>query len=288
MAIYHPHVTEEEFENWKNAHFQPFLDRVGSREKELVAQKDQLNKLAPELEKAQQELATLQANMSEALGTLAKLEELLDSGLHDRLAPLFQEQLGEIDKKLDVLRRLEQSTQQQSAEVAAACKACEAIQKTLRNLESSLQQWGKQTRAALEEEIAAASAKLTQGLAEVRQAQEETRAACDSAREAMAGCSQSLAGAKAESEAAGGAATSARAARGNAQQAAQDCTVIRDGLVKQQDDMKRELVSLKSQADAATLTAAKTTQEATAFMAGCDTFWGRLCWLLRGPRSAKQ
>ena len=280
------HVTEDEFNSWKNGCYQPFVDWVGLREKELVTQIGQCNEFGPRLAQAQLDLATLQANLSEALGSLAKLEALLDSGLHSRLKPLFESQLAEIDKKLDALRLLEQSTCQQSVDVAAAREACEVIQKTLRNLESSLQQWGKQTKAGLEEEIAAASARLAQGLDEMQHVLEEIRTARDSAQEAKGGCAQSFAGAKAESEAAGVAATSAREARDSAQQAAQGCTVIREDLVHQHEEMKRAWVTLKGQADTATQTAARTAQETAAFMAGCHSFWGRLCWLFGGPRSA--
>lgn len=99
-----PFHTEEEFTEWQNSDFNTVIQAVANCErcvanhsKQLKMINAKLNDQAAELRRA---LAEIQATQERMTKGFQQLESHLDGNLGERLAPLFREQLRQIDRKL--------------------------------------------------------------------------------------------------------------------------------------------------------------------------------------------
>ena len=323
MAVYNYHTTDlecstrrQELRDELNV-LQAWVGRISRGEdpwhsdlrKELAEHHSWAGARARELDAARNDIQQLREQGGAALG---RLEEMLDAGLHNRLMPIFQEQLGEIEKKLNILRELERSVLDAGQQSQTALRQCEGVQTAVQKLDSTHQQWSNRFRAELIEQMAAASASLEKRLSEAKAAFAAVSEAAlgEMAKWAVDAKSEMERLQAATADAGLDAQKSAKqshdllascrtsmterlaAADAKFKEGLREIEKAREGAQAGMEqcarDSQAEVARMQSLAMESAQTAQKSAKESQNLLAGCNTFLGRLRWLLRGAPTERR
>lgn len=275
MAVYHNHVTEGEFDDWKNSRFRPLRTKVDKLQESAVEFEGyvelndkqhgeiyaMLAAQVAELRRGLEESRVTQARGFETLET--HLNGNLGERLTKRLTLLFCEQLSQIDGKFaQQTKATAEGSAQLLTEMRAEQQAC------LKQMEANLNDQRTQSKSVQEEFarlLTAMRSERQEHLKQMEASLDLQRKQIEAAEEASGRLLKKMSGERQQGE--------ELIARGvqAVQTNTEKCQRLQQAVAE---------VGEACQKDAAV--AGDSAREIAARLAGCETFWGRLRWLLRG------
>ena len=273
MGVLDPHVTEEEFEEWQRSHFEPLKRRADKLLKKSEAesyvadhgkQHEGINgTLSDQAAKLRRGLEEIRATKEGITSGVKKLESHLNGNLGERLAPLFRDQLSQIDGKFTQQTK---ATAEGSARLLTEMRAEQ--QACLKQMEANLNDQRTQSKSGQEEFARLLAAMRSEGQEHLKQMEanlDQQRKQIEAAEEESGRLLKKM---------------SEERQRG-AELIAQAVEAVQTNMEKcQRLQQAVAEVSEACQKDAAV--AGASAREIAARLAGCETFLGRVRWLLRG------